>query len=67
MNKMLENKKANDWQEENHINPFNNKKKTPRTKEKRCCVGISNKSFYAHPPSSHPQSRVNSDTMITCD
>ena len=43
MNKMLENKKANDWQEENHINPFNYKKETPRTKEKRCCVGISNK------------------------
>ena len=28
------------------------------------CIGISNKMFYAHPPSSHPQLTVNFSTMI---
>ena len=41
--------------------------KRPQTKGKRCCSSISNKTFYTHPPSSHPQSEVNLSTMITCD
>ena len=39
-----------------------------QTKGKGCCIGISNKTFYTHPPpSSHPQSKRNLNTMITCD
>ena len=40
--------------------------KRPQTKGKRCCVGISNKTFYTQSPSSHPQSKINLNTMITC-
>ena len=29
--------------------------KGPQTKDKRYCSGSSNKIFYTHPPSSHPQ------------
>ena len=41
--------------------------KRPQTKDKRYCSGISNKTFYTHPPSSHPQLEVNLNTVITCD
>ena len=32
--------------------------KRPQTKDKRCCIGISNKTFYTHPPSGYPQSKI---------
>ena len=41
--------------------------KRPQTKDKIYCSGISNKTFYTHPPLSHPQSKVNLNIMITCD
>ena len=41
--------------------------KRPQTKGKACCIGISNKTFYTHPPLSYPQLKVNLNTMITCD
>ena len=41
--------------------------KRPQTKGKGCCSGISNKTFYTHSPSSHPQSKMNLNTMIDLD
>ena len=45
--------------------------KRPQTKDKECYIGISNKTFCTQPPppppSSHPQSKMNLNTMITCD
>ena len=38
-----------------------------QTKGKACCIGISNKTFYTHPPLSHPQLNMNLNTMITWD
>ena len=32
--------------------------KRPHTKDKRCCICISNQMFYTHPQSSHPQLMV---------
>ena len=41
--------------------------KRPQTKDKRCCSDISNKTFYTQPLSSHPQSKMNLNTVMTCD
>ena len=39
-------------------------RKTPQNKQTPFCVSISNKKFYAHPPSSHPQLMMNLNTVI---
>ena len=41
--------------------------KMRQTKDKRYFIGISNKTFYTHPPSSHLQSKINLNTVIACD
>ena len=65
--KMEKRKKANDWMCGNHGKSQLMIVKRPQTKDKRYCSGISNKKIYTNPPSSHPQSEVNLDTVITCD
>ena len=54
-----------DWES----NPENQKTplligETPQNKQTPFCVSISNKKFYAHPPSSHPQLMMNLNTVI---
>ena len=47
-------------------NPVNDCERTPKLNIKRYCIDVSNKIFYIHPPSGHPQSEMNLNTMITC-
>ena len=64
----MEKKKANDWMSQSQKTPINDcQKKRPQTKDRRYCIGISNKTFYTHSPSSQPQSKANLNTIITCD